>query len=174
MDIEGLGIKVAEQLVETGLVKDVADLFSLTKEDLLTIEGFAEKKAENLLQAIENSKQSSLARLIGALGIRGVGEVMAANLANEYGSLQNLAQAEQSELMGMEGVGPNIAAAILDWFSQPSNQAFLDKLKSVAHWTHEVDDSSEAYPKTLEGFTFVITGTLPSMTRKEAKEMIKK
>jgi len=172
MDIEGMGIKVAEQLVEAELIRDVADLYTMSKEDLLTLEGFAEKKAENILQAIEASKQRSLARLIAALGIRGVGEVMASNLANHFGELRNLSQASEEDLMGMEGIGPNIASAIVDWFSQPSNQALLDKLGKVGDWIQGTEESLEEHALTLAGLTFIITGTLPTMTRTEVKEMI--
>jgi len=172
MDIEGMGIKVAEQLVEAELIRDVADLYTMSKEDLLTLEGFAEKKAENILQAIEASKQRSLARLIAALGIRGVVEVMASNLANHFGELRNLSQASEEDLMGMEGIGPNIASAIVDWFSQPSNQALLDKLGKVGDWIQGTEESLEEHALTLAGLTFIITGTLPTMTRTEVKEMI--
>jgi DNA ligase (NAD+) len=172
MDIEGMGIKVAEQLVEAELIRDVADLYSMSKEDLLTLEGFAEKKAENILQAIEASKQRSLTRLIAALGIRGVGEVMASNLANHFGELRNLSQASEEDLMGLEGIGPNIASAIVDWCSQPSNQALLDKISKVGDWIQGTEESLEEHALTLAGLTFIITGTLPTMTRTEVKEMI--
>jgi DNA ligase (NAD+) len=174
MDIEGMGIKVAEQLVEADLIQDVADLFTLKKEDLLNLEGFAEKKAENLIQAIEASKKRSLARLISALGIRGVGEVMAANLAETFGNLQNLAETKEDDLMGMEGIGPNIASAIVDWFSQSSNQSLLRKFSKVGEWIQKEQEAFDEHALTLKGLTFVITGTLPTMTRTEAKTMIER
>jgi len=174
MDIEGMGIKVAEQLVEADLIQDVADLYSLKMEDLLNLEGFAEKKAENLIQAIEASKKRSLARLIGALGIRGVGEVMAANLADTFGKLQNVAEAKEDDLMSMEGIGPNIASAIVDWFSQSSNQMLLTKLSKVGEWTQKEQEDFDESALTLKGLTFVITGTLPTMTRTEAKNTIER
>ena len=174
MDIEGMGIKVAEQLVEADLIQDVADLYSLKMEDLLNLEGFAEKKAENLIRAIEASKTRSLARLIGALGIRGVGEVMAANLADTFGKLQNVAEAKEDDLMSMEGIGPNIASAIVDWFSQSSNQMLLTKLSKVGEWTQKEQEDFDESALTLKGLTFVITGTLPTMTRTEAKNTIER
>ena len=131
MDIVGLGIKIVEQLVEAGLVHSPADLYILTKEDLLTLEGFAEKKADNLLQSIDASREQPLARLINALGIRGVGEVMAADLAAAFhrsgGALEGLAE----DLLQIEGVGPNTAQSIVDWFARPANQEFIQRLKAV-------------------------------------------
>ncbi len=171
MDIVGLGIKIVEQLVEAGLVRDVADLYTLRKEDLLPLEGFAEKKAENLLAAIEASKQQSLARLITALGIRGVGEVVAADLARRYPDLDALARATQEDLLQIEGIGPNIAAAIVDWFAQPRNRQVLAKLKAAGVWPRgEARPKGEALP--LGGLTFVVTGTLSGFTRQEVKEYI--
>ncbi len=170
MDIEGLGSKVAEMLVESELVEDVADIYRLTEEQLLTLEGFAEKKAEKLLAAIEASKQQPLARLIGALGIRGVGETVAADFAQRFGNLDRLAKADQSELEQLEGIGPNIAAAVVDWFSKSRNQQLLRKLKSAGVWPEQ--ELIEAGPQPLEGLTFVLTGTLPNLKRAEAKAEI--
>jgi DNA ligase (NAD+) len=171
MDIAGLGIKIVEQLVEAGLVDDVADLYTLRKEDLLRLEGFAEKKAQNLLNAIQVSKSRPLARLINALGIRGVGEVTAAELARHYPDLDALAKASVEELMQIEGIGPNTAQAIVDWFSRPRNQRVLEKLKAAGVWPR----SEMAAPfgtAALAGLTFVITGTLKNFTREEAKAFI--
>jgi len=173
MDIVGLGIKIVRQLVDEGLVKDVADLYTLQKEELLSLEGFAEKKAENLLSAIEVSKQQGLHRLISALGIRGVGEVGALDLARQYGSLDELSAATVDELLEIEGVGPNIAQGVVDWFATESNQAVLEKLKAAGVWpvTEFRQDESVA-DQQLRGQTFVITGTLPNLSRTEAKEII--
>ncbi|NIM92681.1 MAG: NAD-dependent DNA ligase LigA [Anaerolineales bacterium] len=173
MDIEGLGIKVAEQLVEGKLVHDVADIYSLSKDDLLTLEGFAEKKAENLIQAIDDSRNQSLERLISALGISGVGEIVAADLARHFGTLEDLARATMEALEGIEGIGPNIASAIVDWFSQSSNQVILEKLSRAGDWKVSEGGLSEG-EQPLEGMTFVLTGTLPNLTRKEAKEIIER
>jgi DNA ligase (NAD+) len=118
MDIVGLGIKIVEQLVETGLVKSPADLYTLKKEDLLRLEGFAEKKAENLLEAIDQSRGQPLGRLISALGIHGVGEVMAADLAGIFSDLEALSRASTADLMLIEGVGPNTAQSVVDWFAR--------------------------------------------------------
>ncbi len=171
MDIRGLGIKIVEQLVEAGLVEDVADLYYLKKEDLLRLEGFAEKKAENLLQAIEASKQRPLARLITALGIRGVGEVVAADLARHYPDLDALSRATVEELEAIEGIGPHIAESIVEWFRTPRNRKVLEKLRRAGVWPRSTARPA-APSQPLAGLTFVITGTLPTMTREEAKAYI--
>lgn len=173
MDIVGLGIKIVEQLVEAGLVKNVADLYTLKKGDLLKLEGFADKKAENLIAAIHASRSQPLARLITALGIRGVGEVLAADLARRYRDLEHLSQATLEELQQIEGVGPNIAREIVDWFSQPSNQRLLKQLRERGVWPVEAEQPSvEVAQNTLNGLTFVITGTLEGFTREEARQFI--
>ncbi len=171
MDIRGLGIKIVEQLVEAGLVEDVADLYYLKKEDLLRLEGFAEKKAENLLQAIEASKRRPLERLITALGIRGVGEVVAATLARHYPDLDALSRATPEALEAIEGIGPHIAESIVEWFRTPRNRKVLEKLRRAGVWPR-AETHREPQAQPLAGLTFVITGTLPSMTREEAKAYI--
>ncbi len=123
----GLGIRIVEQLVGSGLVKDVADLYTIKREDLLKLEGFAEKKADNLVEAIQASRQQPLARLINALGIRGVGEVMAVDLTRHFHNLDELSRVSESELRQIEGIGPNIASAIVDWFQRPGNQVSARK-----------------------------------------------
>jgi len=173
MDIVGLGIKIVEQLIEEGLVKDVADLYTLTKEQLLALEGFKDKKADNLLTSIENSKQQSLARFVSALGIRGVGEVMARDLSQTYPDVDALSKAKVDDLTQIEGVGPNIAESIVDWFARPANQMVLKKLKSVGMWPQGGESNVEA-PKSdaFAGMTFVVTGTLPNFSRDDAKAFI--
>ncbi|OQY89297.1 MAG: DNA ligase (NAD(+)) LigA [Anaerolineae bacterium UTCFX2] len=175
MDIVGLGIKIVEQLVEAGLVKDAADLFSLKKQDLLRLEGFADKKADNLLESIEASKQQSLERLINALGIHGVGEVTAVDLAARFQDLDELSNATLAQLQEIEGIGPNIARAIVDWFERPANQNVLAKLKRAGVWPRaERAQGMSAGPLALEGLVFVVTGTLPSFSRDVVKAYIQK
>jgi DNA ligase (NAD+) len=171
MDIEGLGIRIAEQLVEAGLVFDVADLYQLTEENLLTLEGFAEKKADNLLSAIDATRDRSLARLINALGIRGVGVTVAVDLAHHFRNVEAFQAASQQELEGIEGIGPNIAATIVDWNAQLSNRELIKKLQQAGIWPVE-GDRGEAGPGPLSGMTFVLTGRLPTFTRGEAKALI--
>ncbi|HCB01672.1 MAG TPA: DNA ligase (NAD(+)) LigA [Anaerolineae bacterium] len=171
MDIVGLGIKIVEQLIESGLVKDVADLFTLKKSDLLKLEGFAEKKADNLLGSIEQAKSQSLNRLIAALGIHGVGEVMSNDLARAFGNVSALSKTTMNDLQQIEGLGPNIAESIVDWFKRPANQKVLKKLKSAG--VDPVMQKSEGKKQgVLSGLTFVVTGTLPNFSRDDAKEFI--
>jgi DNA ligase (NAD+) len=173
MDIVGLGIKIVEQLIEAGLVKDVADLYTLKREQLLELEGFKDRKADNLLNAIEASKQQSLARLITALGIRGVGEVMAGDLASAYPDLEALSKSSVGELQRIGGLGPNIAESIVDWFARPSNQMLLRKLKNVGMWPKGGASSAKSQASdAFAGLTFVVTGTLPTFSRDDAKAFI--
>ncbi len=173
MDIVGLGIKIVEQLVEAGLVKDVADLYKLEKAALLKLEGFADRKADNLLAAIDASRRQPLARLILALGIRGVGEVMANDLSRRYADLDELSRATVDELMEMEGVGPNIARATVDWFARDSNRRLLAELKGLGVWPVALREEKTG-PSPLEGLSFVVTGTLAGFSREEVKEYIQK
>jgi DNA ligase (NAD+) len=173
MDIVGLGIRIVEQLVAAGFVGDVADLYSLKRDDLLSLEGFADKKADNLLQSIEASKSRPLERVINALGIRGVGEVMASDLAQVYSDLDALTNTTVGELQTIEGVGPNIAKAIVDWFSRPANRQVLEKLRLAGVWPQaEATALANGASLTLRGLTFVVTGTLPTLSRESAREFI--
>ena len=172
MDIAGLGFRIVDQLIQAGLVKDVADLYTLKKADLLKLEGFAEKKADNLLAAVEASRHRSLQRLITALGIRGVGEVAARELGRAFPSLDRLAGASATDLQTVEGVGPNIAQAIGDWFSRVKNQKVLEKLKDIGVWPEEAGQEPLPTLGLLSGLTFVITGTLAGFSREGVKELI--
>ena len=172
MDINGLGPQIIAQLIDAGLIHSAADLYTLKKEDLLKLEKFGEKKAENLLQAIEASKQQPLDRLIIGLGIHGVGEVAARKLASTFHSLDNLSQADVSQLEQLDGIGPNIAQSIVGWFQQPQNRELLEKLKQNGVWPVEAEESEQLKNKPLAGLTFVITGTLPTLTREEATRLI--
>jgi DNA ligase (NAD+) len=170
MDIEGLGIKIVEQLMQGSLVKDLADLYSLEEKNLLPLEGFAEKKASNLLGSIQSSKARPLSRLIVGLGIRGVGEVVAGDLARTFGDLDGFQSATLEDLQSIEGIGPNTAQAIEDWLGRRGNQKVLRKLKQAGVWPR-----AEKAPKgkgKLEGLTFVITGTLAGLSREKAKALI--
>ncbi len=172
MDIVGMGTKIVEQVVQAGLVKDYGDIYKLTKADLLSLEGFADKKAENLLQGIETSKQQSLARLITALGIHGVGEVLAGDLAQHFSDLEELSQMSMDALFKVEGVGPNIAKSIFDWFANPINLKVVNKLRSLGVWPGASKTRVNKARLPLFGKTFVITGTLPNLSRDDAKQLI--
>jgi DNA ligase (NAD+) len=170
MDIVGLGIKTVKQLVEQKLIYDVANLYTIKKEDLLKLEGFADKKADNILDAIEESKGRSLARLITALGIRGVGEVVAADLASTFEDLDDLSKSSMDTLLEIDGVGSNIAEAVIDWFASTTNQQVINKLHSAGVWPRSKGHSVRK--QSLDGLTFVVTGTLPGFTRDSVKEYI--
>jgi DNA ligase (NAD+) len=172
MDIVGMGIKIVEQLVSQGLLSDVADLYNLEKEPLLDLEGFANKKAENLLESIQASKEQSLGRLITALGIRGVGEAIAVALVHHYQDLDDLAGTSIEALQNIEGIGPNIAAAIKDWFTRPSNQRVLEKLRQAGVWPTAVAGTHDEMNLPFAGMSFVITGTLENYSRVEMKALI--
>jgi len=172
MNIVGLGIKIVEQMVEADLVSDLADLYCLDKQALLSLEGFGEKKSDNLLIAISESKQMPLSRFITALGIRGVGEVLASDLARYYGDLDGLARASWEDLMKIEGVGPNIARGIIDWFSQPSNKTLLEKFRALGIWPKESLQVKSTKDLILDGVVFVITGSFPNHSRDQLTALI--
>ncbi|HWQ14495.1 MAG TPA: NAD-dependent DNA ligase LigA [Roseiflexaceae bacterium] len=172
MDIVGIGEKQAEFFVQRGLVRDVADLYRLTREDLKDLEGYGEKKIGNLLAAIEGSKSRPLARLITGLGIRFVGEVVAQALAEHFGSLEALADATEEQIDAIEGIGPAIAQSVVQFFQVPENRALVQKLRDVGVQTASQSRRAPA-GDALAGKTFVITGTLPSMSREQAEELIK-
>lgn len=173
MDIEGFGIRIGEQLAIKGLLKDVADIYFLNRADLLELEGFAEKKVDNLLQAIEDSKQRPLERFLTALGIRYVGSTVARLLIEAFPSMDQLSQADQVQLEGIEGIGPRIAESVVEWFSRPTNQALLDKFRRAGLKLEKFTTPPvKAGPQTLAGLTFVITGTLPNWSRDEAESFI--
>jgi DNA ligase (NAD+) len=174
MDIDGLGIKIVEQLVNSGAIRDAADLYSLTEHDLRNLEGFAEKKVENLLKAIAESKNRNLSRFIYALGIKGVGEVLSTEIANRYRDLDSLSLSSFEEIQEMEGVGPNIAQAIVDWFDRDRNREVLEKFKQQGIWPISQEDSRATGELPLLGKTFVITGTLEGISREDAKSMIER
>ena len=178
MDIVGMGIRIVEQLVESGLVKDLADLYTIKKEDLLQLEGFAEKKAENLIQSINATRERSLGRLVNALGIRSVGEVAANDLARYFPDLDILGRASAEDLERVDGIGPNTAEAIVEWFARPANQQIVDKLRAAGVWpgarprSTGFESAAASGAQSLKGLTFVITGTLPTYSREEAKALI--
>lgn len=175
MDITGLGIQLVRQLVEAGLVKDVASLYALNKPDLIKLDGFADKKADNLLAAITASKDQPLERLITSLGIHGVGEIAARELSARYSDLDALACASIDEIQSIQGFGPNIALSLINWFREESNLELLKKLKNYGVWpVSNVTDKTNTTSQPLSGLTFVITGTLPNLSRTDASDLILK
>ena len=171
MDIEGLGEAVIEQLVDRGEVKDFADLYRLTADRLAELERFAEKSAENLAAAITGSKGRGLARLLNALGIRLVGERVARLLAMRFGSMDRLAAATQNDLAGVHGIGDVIAASVRKFFDETANVTMLRALGELGVDLTERGAVVDG-PRPLAGKTFVLTGTLASLTREAARERI--
>ena len=172
MDIDGLGAKLIEQLVALDRLKTPADIYSLDKEELVSLERMGEKSAENILAAIETSKDSSLARFLYALGIREVGESTASSLADHYGTLTAVMDATNDDLEQVPDVGPIVAARIRDFFDEPHNRAIIEQMVAAGvHWPESTPSRAPA-SGGLVGKTFVLTGTLPSMTRDEAKSRI--
>lgn len=172
MNIEGLGEAWVDQLLARGLIKQIPDLYHLKYEDLIKLERMGPKSTRNLLDQIEESKKRELWRLIFALGIRHVGEKMAQSLARKFGDLERLAAATEEELMTVEDVGPKVARSIVFFFRQPENKELIRKLKAAG--LNFKEREQVAGPRPLDGLTFVLTGTLSSMTREQAKEKIEK
>src|SRR5436309_3438812 len=170
MDIDGLGEKIVDQLVDKGMVKDVADLYSLKLEDVAELERMAEKSAQNLLEEIEASKKNSLPRLIYALGIQFVGERTGQLLAEHFSSLEELAEAKEEELEQVPEVGPKVAASIVEFFSEPANRQLIKKLAKAG--VQPTAEKREVKSDRLAGKTFVFTGTLANRTREEAGAMV--
>ncbi|MBS1197952.1 MAG: ligA [Proteobacteria bacterium] len=171
MDIEGLGDKLVEQLVDAGLVHTLADLYQLNLATLAGLERMGEKSAQNLLAAIEGSKNSTFARFIYALGIRNVGEATARDLARHFGNLEHLLAADEAALQQVPDVGPVVAASLLAFLHEPHNRSVIEKLLAAGvHWPQ--GEPETAGPRPLAGKTFVLTGTLPTLKRDDAKALI--
>lgn len=171
MDIDGVGPALIDQLIDNRLIRDPADLFSLTVESILPLERMAQKSAENAIKAIETSKTAPLDRLIFALGIRHVGERTAASLAQHFGSIDKLKEADAEEIAKIPDVGPVVAASIVTFFAQPENEAVLHKLRD-ARIAPTVEARRES--AAFAGKTVVFTGALQRMTRDEAQAMVYK
>ena len=169
MNIEGLGIANVTALVEQGLIQSTADLYSLQKEDLLNLERFADKSAENLINAIQGSKQNPLWRLLFGLGIRNVGQSVAKLLCEKFADINQLMEAKPEDISAIYGVGDVMADNIVKFFQQPKTKELIEKLAQAG-----VNMKSEQIEKgtALQGLTFVLTGTLPTMTRDQAKALI--
>ncbi|HMB24116.1 MAG TPA: NAD-dependent DNA ligase LigA [Anaerolineales bacterium] len=182
MDIVGLGIRIVYKLIETGKVKDVADIYTLKRADILEAVTKKDRKtekeppgkiADNLLASIDASKSRPLGRLITALGIHGVGEVSAGDLARHFMDLDALSKAKANDLEQIDGIGPSVAESVAEWFARPINKNVIKKLKAAGVWPQggqsavASDQSDE-----LSGLTFVITGTLPTFSREDAREFI--
>jgi len=170
MNIDGLGEKIVDQLVDQGLVKDVADLYALKEDQVAALDRMAEKSAQNLLAEIEGSKKNSLARLIYALGMRFVGERTGQLLAEHFSSLEELAAAKEEQLVAVPEVGPKVAAAIAEFFSEAANRQLIKKLHKAG--VHPTAEKREVKSDKLAGKSFVFTGGLANRSREEAGELV--
>ena len=169
MDIDGLGDKLVDLLVDQGLIHSVADLFDLKPEQLVGLERMAEKSATNLVNSIDASKQTSLAKFLYALGIREVGEATAQNLASSFGRLEAMIDASLDQLLEVEDIGPVVAAYIVDFFNNPDNLSIIQALREAGVQWKDVEQSEN---QPLKGQTWVLTGSLETMSRAEAKEKL--
>jgi DNA ligase (NAD+) len=172
MDIDGLGEAVVDQLVSEQLIHNYADLYDLTKDQLLPLERMAQKSAQNLIEAIENSKSQPLDRIIYAMGIRFVGKTVARDLANGFQTMDALMDASQETIEEIDSIGPKIAQSVVEFFKQEHNREIVSKLRN--HGLNLAMEQKEQASQKLEGKTFVLTGSLPSLTRKEATQLIEK
>jgi DNA ligase (NAD+) len=169
MNIDGMGDALVNQLTERGLVKDIADIYKVTKANLLSLERMGDKSAENVLREIDNSKKLPLERVIFGLGIRFVGERTAQFLAEHFGDMEALMNASEEELQQVEEVGPRIAKSIVEFFAEPKNRELVEELRQAGL---TMRGKKKERGTKLAGKTFVLTGTLPTYSRDEAKKMI--
>jgi DNA ligase (NAD+) len=174
MDVEGLGDKLVDQLVDGGLIRTLPELYKLGVAKLTALERMGEKSAVNLVAALEASKRTTLARFIFSLGIRQVGEATAKELARHFGALDRVMDASVEQLLAVPDVGPIVATSIRTFFDQPHNREVVEQLRAVGiTWTeHEPSAAADAASLPLAGKTFVLTGTLPTLGRDEAKDRI--
>jgi len=170
MDIESMGPQTVKILIDNKLIQDEADIFTLKPESFEGLEGFAEKKIDNLMKSIEAAKTRPLAQLIGSLGIDGVGGVVAGLLANKFGSLDAIMNASVEAIDDIEGIGPILAEGIAAWFADERHRKLLEKLRAVG--INPQNEAKVAAGDGLTGSTFVLTGTLPTLSREQAEELI--
>jgi len=169
LDIEGLGKKAVEQLVNEGLVHDIPDFFRLKKEDLARLDGWGEKSAEKVVQAIKRARETTLAQFLAALGIRYVGEVTAELIADHFKTLGQVMVAGKEDFLDVEGIGEQVAASLVDYFSDPATRNMIEELLSLGIHFHQPEQGK----RLLDGRVFLFTGSLASMSRNEAKQLVK-
>ena len=172
MNIDGLGKKTIAQFVDEGLVKNLSDLYMLNKEQLLELEGFADKSATQLIEGLEQSKQATLHRFLIGLGIRHVGAHIAKVLSQHYGSLEKIQAASQDELQAIHEIGPEIAASVENFFHEKRNLQVIQRMQDLGVHVQEIERAGREVLQPLAGKSFVLTGALDMMTRDEAKQKI--
>jgi DNA ligase (NAD+) len=170
MDIRGLSYARIQQLLDAGLIHDVADLYAVTAEQLLELEGFAEKSAQQLVAAIAASRSQPLSRLLFGLGIRHVGSTAAELLARHFGTLDALAAASEADILAIRGIGETIAHAVTAYFADPSAQRLVRRLREAG--LNFSEPTQVAADGALKGLTVVITGTLPTLSRAQATALV--
>jgi DNA ligase (NAD+) len=175
LDINGLGEKIVQQLVDQDVVHSVADLYDLTTEKLASLERMGKKLAQKLVDAIANSKTQPWSRVLYGLGIRHVGSVNAQTLTQQFPTVEQLASASAAQIEGVYGIGPEIAQSVSQWFQVPANQTLINRLREAGlQLAAQVRTTTKPKSQALSGKTFVLTGTLPTLKRDEAKELIEK
>ncbi|HEY9613182.1 NAD-dependent DNA ligase LigA, partial [Allocoleopsis sp.] len=175
LDINGMGEKLVQQLVDQGVVHSVADLYDLTAEQLASLERLGKKSAEKLVNAIAHSKTQPWSRVLYGLGIRHVGSVNAQTLTQQFSTVEQLAGASAAQIEGVYGIGPEIAQSVFSWFQVPANQTLIERLRKAGlQLASKVEYTNQHTSQSLSGKTFVITGTLPTLKRDEAKGLIEK
>jgi DNA ligase (NAD+) len=173
MDIEGLGDKLVDQLVDGGLIRTLPELYALGVAKLAALDRMAGKSAANLIDALARSKQTTLARFLYALGIRHVGEATAKDLARHFGGIDRVMDASVEQLLQVNDVGPVVAQSIRTFFDQPHNREVVEQLRAAGvHWPEHDGEAASQAPQPLAGKTLVLTGTLPTLGRDEAKALI--
>jgi DNA ligase (NAD+) len=172
LDVDGLGEKLVDQLVEKGLVRSLSELFGLTQETLAGLERMGEKSARNLVAALARARETTLPRFLVALGIPNVGETVAELLAAHFGDLDPLVAASLEELEAVPGIGPIIAKSVADFFAEPRNRREIERLRAAGVRFAAAERAVRRAGGPLEGKTFVLTGTLPGVSREEAKRRI--
>jgi len=169
LDIEGLGKKAVEQLFNEGLVRDIPDFFRLKEEDLARLDGWGEKSARKVIAAIRRARETTLAQFLAALGIRYVGEVTAELIAEHFKTLDRVMNASKEDFLNVEGIGEQVAASLVDYFSDPETRSMIEELLSLGVHIHQPEKTG----RPLEGRVFLFTGSLSSMSRSEAKQLVK-
>jgi DNA ligase (NAD+) len=173
LDIEGLGDRIVDQLVDAGLIRTLPELYTLGLGKLTALERMGEKSAQNLLAGLQKSKRTTLARFLYGLGIRHVGETTAKDLAKHFGSLDRLLDATEEQLLQVNDVGPVVAQSLHTFLQQPHNREVIEQLRAAGiSWEEGEGTAANTAPQPLAGKTFVLTGTLPTLSRDDAKEMI--
>jgi DNA ligase (NAD+) len=172
MDIEGLADKGVRQLLEAKLIADEADLFTLKPESLADLEGYAALKIQNLMKNIEAAKTRPLDRVVMSLGIPGVGSTVTKLLVKHFPSIEALMAATLDDLDHIAGIGPATAQAVVDWFADPRNRRLIEKMRAAGVQMAPLENDAAQVSSVLAGLTFVLTGTLPNMTRDEAAALI--